>query len=189
MRRNNLLERKAHLQGKELLLDELAVELLTTPLDERVIHLEDLRFLANQYKVLKQFTERWDMFSQAFEDLWAEASRPKKQHFKSHLKLQLNSRNNVANTLTNYIIILLNDRNIKGKIIWDEYFQEYQLSPAVPRLNNSFDIEDQERLTQYIKDRYSLTSKEKLHTAMEIAIKSHDVFLPFMECCLEVLYR
>lgn len=189
MRRNNLLERKAHLQGKELLLDELSVELLTTPLDERAIHLEDLRFLASQHKVLKQFNERWLMFSQAFEDLWTESSRPKKQHFKSHLKLQLNSRNNVANTLTNYMIIILQDRNIRGKIIWDEYFQEYQLSPTVPRLNNSFTVEDQERLAQYLKDRYSLTSKEKLHVAMEIAIKSHDVFLPFMESCLEVLYR
>ena len=189
MRRSNLLERKVHLQGKELLLDELWVELLTCPVDERAMHLEDLRILANQHKVLKQFNTRWGLFNQAFEDLWAEASRPKKQHFKSHLKLQLNSRNNVANTLTNYIIILLNDRNIKGKIIWDEYFQEYQLSPAVPRLNNSFDIEDQERLAQYLKDKYSLTSKEKLHIAMEIAIKSRDVFLPFMESCLEVLYR
>lgn len=186
MRRNNLLERKAHLQAKELLLDELSVELLTTPLDERAIHLEDLRYLASQHKVLKQFNERWAMFNQAFEDLWTESSRPKKTHFKSHLKLQLNSRNNVANTLTNYIIVLLQDKNIRGKITYDDFFQEYQLSPSVPRLNNSFTAEDQDRLIQYLKERYGLTSKERLQVALEIAIKSHDVFLPFIKSCLEV---
>ncbi len=188
MRRSRFIERKQYLQAKELLLPELYIELLQLPYQERVVALEDLRFIANKCKILKQFNSSWTLYSEAFDQLIEESSRPKKQHFKSHLKLQLNSRNNVANTLTNYMIILLNDRNIRGKIIWDEYFQEYQLSPTVPRLNNSFTVEDLDKLADYLKNRYGLTSREKLQSAMEVAIKSKDTFLDFVQCCIQEVF-
>lgn len=188
MRRNRFIERKSFLQAKELLLPELYIELLQLPYQERIVALEDLRYIANKYKVLKQFNSSWTLYSEAFDQLIEESSRPRKKHYKTHLKLHISARGNIANTLTNYIVILQQDHNLKNKIIYDEFFQEYQLSPTVPRANNSFLPEDLERLSEYLKNRYGLTSREKLQTALEVCIKSKDTFLDFIQCCIQEVF-
>lgn len=189
MRRSRFIERKQYLQAKELLLPELYIELLQLPLHERSAQLDDFRCLANQRKVLKQFNTAWALYSEAFDQLIEESSRPRKKHYKTHLKLHISARGNIANTLTNYIIILNQDNNLKNKIIYDEFFDELQLSPTVTRINNTFTIEDLDKLSDYLKNRYGLTSKEKLHVALEVSIKSKDTFLDFVQCCLQEVYR
>lgn len=188
MRKNRFIERKQYLQGKELLLPELYIELLQLPYQERIIELEDLRCIANKCKVLKQFNTAWTLYSNAFDQLIEESSRPRKKHHKTHLKLHISSRGNIANTLTNYIIILNQDNNLKNKIVYDEFFDELQLSPSVPRINNTFTVEDLDKLTDYLKNRYGLTSKEKLHVALEVSIKSKDTFLDFVQCCIQEVF-
>ena len=188
MRRNRFIERKAYLQAKELLLPELYIELLQLPYQERIVALEDLRFIANKCKVLKQFNSAWTLYSEAFDQLIEESSRPRKKHYKTHLKLHMSARGNAANTLTNYIIILNQDHNLKNKIVYDEFFDELQLSPSVPRINNTFTIEDLDKLADYLKNRYGLTSREKLQVALEVSIKSKDTFLDFVQCCLQEVF-
>ena len=189
MRRNRFIERKAYLQAKELLLPELYIELLQLPnYYERMAELEDLRCIANKCKVLKQFNSSWELYSEAFYQLIEESSRPRKKRYKTRLKLHISARGNIANTLTNYIVILNQDYNLKNKIIYDEFFQEFQLSPSVPRINNSFTVEDQDKLADYLKNRYGLTSKEKLQVALEVSIKSKDTFLDFVQCCIQEVF-
>lgn len=188
MRRNRFIERKSFLQAKELLLPELYIELLQLPYQERIVALEDLRYIANKCKVLKQFNSSWTLYSEAFDQLVEESSRPRKKHYKTHLKLHMSARGNVANTLTNYIVILNQDNNLKNKIVYDEFFDELQLSPSVPRINNTFTVEDQDKLADYLKNRYGLTSREKLLTALEVSIKSKDTFLDFVQCCIQEVF-
>lgn len=188
MRRSRFIERKQYLQAKELLLPELYIELLQLPYQERSAQLDDFRCIANKYKVLKQFNNAWTLYSNAFDQLVEEYSRPRKKHYKTHLKLHISARGNIANTLTNYIIILNQDNNLKNKIIYDEFFDELQLSPSVPRINNTFTVEDLDKLSDYLKNRYGLTSKEKLQVALEVSIKSKDTFLDFVQCCIQEVF-
>lgn len=188
MRRSRFIERKQYLQAKELLLPELYIELLQLPLQERSAQLDDFRCIANKCKVLKQFNSSWTLYSEAFDQLIEESSRPRKKHYKTHLKLHISARGNIANTLTNYIIILNQDNNLKNKVIYDEFFDELQLSPTVTRINNTFTTEDLDKLADYLKNRYGLTSKEKLQVALEVSIKSKDTFLDFVQCCIQEVF-
>lgn len=100
-----------------------------------------------------------------FPDKWAE-------------QLSLNRVGNVSNIIPNFILILKNDENLKGKLRYNEHSQRVEIKSG----NGSRGLSnlDLSKIKNIIEDNYGIYSKDKLADALEI-VASEDSYHPIKE--------
>ena len=98
--------------------------------------------------------------------------------------LQLTDKGNVASTISNLHIILLNDLNLKGKFYFDEFQERAIVCDSLPwieladRVSTVWTDADDAGLRQYIERTYKVANAAKTRDALEILlmqVKRHPV--------------
>ena len=90
--------------------------------------------------------------------------------------LQLTDKGNVASTISNLHIILLNDPNLKGKFYFDEFQERAIVSDSLPwielqdRVSAVWTDADDAGLRQYIESTYKVANAAKTRDALEILL-------------------
>lgn len=93
-------------------------------------------------------------------------------------QLSLNQYGNVKNAIPNFVIILKNDKNLKGKLRYNEHSQRVEIkSDNGSRGLSNLDLSI---IKNIIEDNYGIYSKDKLGDALEI-VASEDSYHPIKE--------
>lgn len=99
-------------------------------------------------------------------------------------QLQLTDKSNVASTIKNLNIILLNDPNLKDKFYYDEFQERAIVCASLPwielqdRVSTVWTDADDAGLRQYIESTYKVANAAKTRDALEILlmqVKRHPV--------------